>query len=152
MARRANAAQSLEDARANPMTMKQAATEVQVHPAPVSAGGQAGEAGTEPRKLVGVIPARAVAGRRELFGALEQVFPVRFQGCEGSNVDALDGVLAISDGRNNGSGPSEGMSEAIAQGCPTLVTYSENGGLAPSGMAIELAQDEQIARLLRERR
>ncbi len=113
---------------------------------------EAGATDLEPRKLVGVIPAGAISERSELFEALEQVFPVLFQRFEPHDLDGLDAVLAIGDAKNPGSGMPDGLSEAVARQCPCLATYSASGGLAPSGVAIELAEDEQLARLLRGRR
>jgi hypothetical protein len=116
------------------------------------ASGKAGDMGVERRKLVGVVPVDAVSERSELFETLEHIFPVCFQGREPKDFDGVDGVLAIGDGKNPGSGLPDGISEAIARECPCLATYSADGGLAPSGMAIELAEDDQLARLLRGRR
>lgn len=152
MAQRTDGTTSLQPARTSRSTARPVATGVQSRPLDISAGGEAGESGVEPRKLVGVVPAACASERRELLGALEQVFPVRFQGCESSDLDALDGVLAIDDGKNHGSNLRDVISDAIAQGRPSLATYSGNGGSAPSGMSVELSEDEQLARVLRGRR
>jgi hypothetical protein len=134
------------------MTMRQVATEVQAQPVDALASSGAGQADAESRKLVGVVPAVAALERRELFGALEEVFPVRFRGCEPDEVAALDGVLAIEGHGRDASPEATGHPESGAQGCPRLVSRSENGGPAHSGMTIEFSQDEQLERLLRGRR
>ncbi|HTD58770.1 MAG TPA: hypothetical protein VK672_07735 [Solirubrobacteraceae bacterium] len=108
----------------------------------------ASDAGEEPHKLVGVISVASASGHSELLAALEQVFPIRFQEREPHDLEGLDGVLAIGDATHPGFGLPDGLSEAIARRCPCLVTHSAGGGLASPGMAIELAQDEQLARLL----
>ncbi len=132
------------------MTMKSAAIELQTHLAETPVSGEASDA--ESRKLVGVVPADAASTRRELLGALEQVFPVRFQGRRPEDADGLDGILAIAEGSSHDRGLPDGVSDAVAQGLPCLTMYSGQGGLATPAMTIELAEDEQLAPLLRGRR
>jgi hypothetical protein len=131
--------------------MRPAATNLQAPPVGMPASNEAGDTGVEPRKLVGVVPAAALSERRDLFEALEHVFPVLFQGREPDDFADLDGALAIAGEKNPVSGLLMGLTEDLARKCSCLAIYSANAGPAPSGAVVELAEDEQLAPLLRGR-
>jgi hypothetical protein len=135
----------------DPMTMHSSAIEVQAHSASAPTGGPAPDESAHPRKLVGVVPAAAASVRRELLGTLEQVFPVRFQGLETDDVEGVEGVLVIGDGKISDHGLPTGITEMLAQGCPCLSVSSGHASLATPGVTIALAEDAQLAQLLRGR-
>jgi hypothetical protein len=128
---------------------EQAATEIQTRMMEAPENGAAYELAVEPRKLVGVVPADALRGRGELFGALEQVFPVRFEGYGHRDVGDLDGVLAIEEPGQEAYGEPTGIDRSIARSRPSLVVYSSHPDSTAPGVTIELTDDDHLARLLR---
>lgn len=103
----------------------------------------------EPRKLVGVTPAHAAEERRRLLGALEEAFPIRFEGREPTDLAGLDGLLVL--------GPAyleklpddpDGMPNL----CPRLVALSQSERSVRESAVIEFAGDTRVARPLRGRK
>ena len=103
----------------------------------------------EPRKLVGVTPALALDRRMRLLGALEQVFPVRFEARQPTNFAGLDAVLIVRQ-LDAERWPDE--PNGLADACPRLVVCSQTGQSAHGSTVVEFARDVRVARPLRGRK
>ncbi len=103
----------------------------------------------EPRKLVGVTPALALDRRKRLLGALEQVFPARFEAREPTNFAGLDALLIVheSDAETRPDEPN-----ALADACPRLVACSQAGVSAHDNTVVEFARDVHVAQPLKGRK
>src|SRR5450759_4934516 len=103
----------------------------------------------EPRKLVGVTPALALDRRMRLLGALEQVFPVRFEARQPTNFAGLDAVLIVRQ-LDAETWPDE--TNGLADACPRLVVCSQAGQSAHGSTVVEFTRDARVARPLRGRK
>jgi hypothetical protein len=97
----------------------------------------------EPRKSVGVLPASAVEDKRRLFGALEEAFPVKFEGLArvSPTQPEPDGLLVLGRSR---TAPPESI--------PSLTLLSDGEIPFEPGAEVEFMQDRSVARPLRGRR
>jgi hypothetical protein len=91
------------------------------------------------RKLIGVWPASAARRRRRLLAAVEEAFPVSFEGIERGS-SAHDGLIAF--------GAGERIAEADR---PSLLVPAEAQARSGPATAIEFATDARVARPLRGR-
>jgi hypothetical protein len=112
----------------------------------------------QPRKLVGVVPSHAAEERRTFFDALEQAFPVRFQGREQNDLHGLDGVLAFGvqptaqDPERRSAGVSDSAALPVAPPCPCLIVCAQSAGPARAVLTVELTEDRSLMGALRGRR
>jgi len=100
----------------------------------------------ETRKLVGVTPALAANKRQALFCALEEAFPVRFEGRQPTDLSGLAGVLVL------GSACPKLLrvdQNDVPDTCPRLVAFSQLEPSAREHRVIEFADDTRVARPLR---
>jgi hypothetical protein len=117
------------------------------------------------RKAIGVVPSGATEEHGRLFGALEDAFPVTFEGRDPQHLHGLSGllVLAAAPAPETGAAPSpetgaalwpETLSPLLEAGLPTLVAFTAPaaGRTAPStAAAIELSRSQLLAGPLRGR-
>jgi hypothetical protein len=106
------------------------------------------------RKLIGVMPARERSARRRLFDALEQTFPVRFEGRQPNDHAGLDAAFVLPEAAN--------LVDALPVSLPRLVTLAEEGPTPPpppiraphnpTGAAVDLAEGEPLDARLRRLR
>jgi hypothetical protein len=88
------------------------------------------------RLRVGILPAAQHRARTRLWAALEEAFPVRFEGCDEGAPRGVDGVLAL------------GGQDAPVNGTPSLTLHGEETtGAKPRRLA--LAANPALARPLR---
>jgi len=102
----------------------------------------------EPRKLIGIVPPSAAHARVRLLDALEQAFPVRFEGRPATGLTGLDGVLVIA-----GSDP-ECLAKELARlpACPRLVAFADDQSRSPLQLhTVALAASRVVTRALRGR-
>ncbi len=83
------------------------------------------------RFVVGVVPPAAYDGRRRLFGALEQVFPVRFEGRTLEALRDVDGVVAFDSLR----GKSELLPDA-----PLLAFHGSDRRISDASGRVEICR------------
>jgi hypothetical protein len=98
------------------------------------------------RPLVGILPATAAAARPRLLAALEQVFPVRFEGRNGDEIDGLDGAILFGD--------ESAAAELVRRRRIPCLSFAETGSVAtaaPLG-SVELSAGRHVDRRLRGRR
>ncbi len=121
------------------------------HNVPIMVGATDSTApGREPRRLVGVVSASALADHRLLFDALEAAFPVSFQARgQMAEVAGLDGLIVL-DPASVSTAMSGGEHE-VGDRCPRLIACACPQGLAPRGREIAFGHDGSIARALRGR-
>ncbi len=88
--------------------------------------------------MVGVTPARERDARRRLFDALEEIYPVCFEGRDPGAWAGLDAVLSIG----------LGDSVAVPDQLPCLIAFGEEQP-QPRAAELLLASDQALARALR---
>ena len=93
--------------------------------------------------VVGVVPASAHAGRRRLFEALEQVFPVRFEGRAPQALEELDGLVLFEP---LSAGP------ALRADTPLLAFRGSDGRIADTSRNVELGWSPSVSLPFRGRR
>ena len=106
------------------------------------------------RKLIGVMPARERSARRRLFDALEQTFPVRFEGRQPNEHAGLDAAVVLPAANT--------LVDALPLSLPRLVALAEEGATPPpspigaphnpTGAVVALARGEPLDPRLRRLR
>jgi hypothetical protein len=91
------------------------------------------------RACVGVFPPDAQALRPRLFAALEEAYPVRFDGCEDGDWSGFDAVVAIG---------AQGVLKP-PRGVPLLWAIGEEAAQSGEGRQLTLSDSPSLARALR---
>lgn len=92
------------------------------------------------RRIVGVFPASAHHRTPRLFAALEQAYPVRFEGRQKGELSGLEGAVEIGGG--------DQAEAAAALGVPSLHLLVPEPAGAEGRAELELAADPQLDRCL----
>jgi hypothetical protein len=104
----------------------------------------------DPRLRVGIVPASQLRARARLWAALEQAYPVRFEGRDRDALRELEGVLVFdTDDALFDAGKAAASPEVLADtGVPSLILHGEEtSGRMPG--AVALATHPALARPLR---
>jgi hypothetical protein len=97
-------------------------------------------AAAQPRRLIGVLPAGGLDALERTLGALEEIYPVRFEGREPGDLGGLDGVVILD----------QSLLPGVPAGLPALFARASRP-LSGAGELVQFTDSALLARPLRAR-